>query len=204
MYPLCRFTLISRCILRFGWSVPSTPLWNPQDHKCAHRTNHRPLKWMQSVGSHYIPDLYFAFDYLFPSSLLRNPQDYYCAHRPNLLPLQMNTICMFLMYTSLRIFCSIPRLCETHRFITELTEQNTRPCKWIQSVGSHYVSDLYIASDCLFPFSLLWFPEVHYCAHRPKHRRLQMNPVCRLTLCSRSILRFEWSVPFLAFVKPTC
>jgi hypothetical protein len=94
------------------------------------------------------------------------------------------------IYTSLWMICSLPRHCETHRIIIVPTDPTISPCKWILSIGSHYNPDLYFASDCLFPSSLLWNRQDHFFALRPNHRHLQMNPVCRLTLCSRSILRF--------------
>jgi hypothetical protein len=145
-------------------------------------------------------------DCLFPSSPLWNPQDHYCSHWHNtdtykrIQPIVSHSVPI---YTSFWNFCTLPRPCEICRFITMLRDPTTSPCKWNQSAGSHYIPDLYIASDGLFTSLPLWNPEVHYCAHRPNHQLLQMNPVCRLTLCSRSILRFGWSVPFHASVNPT-
>jgi hypothetical protein len=109
----------------------------------------------------------------------------------------------FQIYTSLWMNCSLNRHCETHTIFNVPKDKNISPCKWIQSLSSHYVPDVYFASGDLFPSSLLWNPQVHYWAHRAKHRPWQMNLFCRITQCSRSILRLGMSVPFLASVKPT-
>jgi hypothetical protein len=207
-------------------------------------------KWIQSVGSQYVPELYFTSDGLFPSLPLWNPKFHYGAQRLNhwnyqMISVSKLTLCsgfkklfrcsvlflasekptgsllcsqiqppdfvnesglyahtLFQIYTSLRMVCSLPRLCQNHRTIIVLTETTTGPCKWIQSVGSHYLPDVYFASDDLFLSSPLWNPQDYYCAHSQNYRYLHMDPDCRLTLCSRSILRFGWSFHFLAFVKP--
>jgi hypothetical protein len=109
---------------------------------------------------------------------------------------------MFQIYTSLRIFCTFTRLCETQSLITVLRETTTGFCIWIHSVGSHYVPDLYFASEGLFPSSPLWNPQVSNCAHSTNHRLLQMNPVYRTTQSSRPIHLCVSSVPFLASGKP--
>jgi hypothetical protein len=109
---------------------------------------------------------------------------------------------MYQTYTSLRKFCSLLRLCESFRFITVLRDSTTGPCKWIQSVGSLYIPNLYFAADGLFTSSPLWKPQVHYCTHRHKHRSLKWTQSVKLTLCSRSIFRFGWCVHFIASVKP--
>jgi hypothetical protein len=115
--------------------------------------------------------------------------------------LQAQTI--YQIYNSLSKICSLTRLCETQSFTTVLTEPITVSCKWIQSIGPHYLPDLYFAAEVLFPSSPLWIPQFHYCAQRLNHRPLQMNPVCRLTLYSKSKLRCGWPGHFLAPVKAT-
>jgi hypothetical protein len=136
-----------------------------------------------------------------------NPQVHYCAQRHNHRQLQMNPVCTLTLCSRslLRFGWSIPFLASlkpTDSFYV-LRDPKTGPCKRIQSVGAHYIPDLYIALDFLLPYSPLWNPRDHYCAQRHNYLPLQMNTVCRLTLCSRFILRFVRSLLFLVSVKPT-
>jgi hypothetical protein len=109
---------------------------------------------------------------------------------------------MFQIYASPWMVFSLPRFCETLRFITVLRDWNYRPFQMNPVCRLSLYNRWIRRFDCLFPACSLWNTQVHYCAHRPNHQPLQMKPVCRLTLCSRPTHRFELSVPFLASVKP--